>query len=200
MTDPCAICQLQGAHGLHYRCDCDCHATGTRVRRRLMERSPIPHATPMGRNGLRPGRDRWHILDDAGRPLCGRREPWEMVDLAEYGSDEVRGGRICNPCHGQFSLKPEPHEFVIEDRGYITPCLIWPRTQDGQGYGRRHHGGGWHRPHREMYEAAHGPIPAGYVIHHLCEQKDCYRLDHLEAISRADHCRLHRPGDHRIYG
>lgn len=86
-------------------------AIPTRVRRktyRLAARIPIPDSTSMGRNGLRPDRARWHILDNDGAPICGRLRSWEIVDLADFSGVAAEGGRVCNPCHGEFSWQPAP--------------------------------------------------------------------------------------------
>lgn len=37
--------------------------------------------------------------------------------------------------------------------------------------------------HRFSYELANGPIPVGFVIDHLCENKKCVNPDHLEMVS-----------------
>lgn len=41
------------------------------------------------------------------------------------------------------------------------------------------------RMHRWSYESAHGPQP-GLVIRHLCDNRLCYRIDHLIAGSVAE--------------
>ena len=37
--------------------------------------------------------------------------------------------------------------------------------------------------HRRSYEWAKGPIPDGYQIHHLCENRRCVNPDHLEVVT-----------------
>jgi len=39
--------------------------------------------------------------------------------------------------------------------------------------------------HRFAYEMAHGPIPAGKVIDHICRVKLCVNPDHLQAVDPA---------------
>lgn len=47
------------------------------------------------------------------------------------------------------------------------------------------------RLHREMWEAAHGPIPKGYDVHHKNEDKTDNRLENLELLTHSEHCALH---------
>ena len=44
--------------------------------------------------------------------------------------------------------------------------------------------------HRWMYERAVGPIPAGYVIDHLCCNPSCVNPAHLEVVTQAEN--VHR--------
>jgi hypothetical protein len=37
--------------------------------------------------------------------------------------------------------------------------------------------------------------PAGMVVHHVNENREDDNPDNLELLTRAEHCRLHRPGD-----
>lgn len=71
-----------------------------------------------------------------------------------------------------------------------TPCRLWQGAIDRYGYGtmadtRRGHG---HKKyaHRWVWEAVHGPIPAGLVIRHKCDNPPCIRLSHLEIGTVAD--------------
>lgn len=159
-----------------------------------MARRPIPDETPMGM-----GTYTWHILDEwGGSPICLRRggddvQEWELYE--DIGSD-----RVCGHCWSRFSWREVAHDVEFVDLGYETPCKVWTRGTQGAGYGSRGLDGKNRLTHREAYEQENGPILAGYVLHHLCGQKRCLEPTHMVALSRADHCRLHRPGDHRVYG
>lgn len=68
-----------------------------------------------------------------------------------------------------------------------TPCRLW-QGDTCSGYGRI-----WDKDRqrnvsitRWVWVKAYGPIPAGLVIRHKCDQPLCYRLDHLELGTMAD--------------
>lgn len=50
---------------------------------------------------------------------------------------------------------------------------------------------GWTYLHRLIWWAAGRTVPSGYVLHHKNEDKRDNRLENLEAITRAEHNRLH---------
>lgn len=161
----------------------------------LTERRPILPTQDMGRTAGRDTRKRWHILDDwFGTPLCGRIEDAAIAECRLY--DDVSDQRICGHCWGRYSWQPMPHDYEERDCGYTTQCWIWTRGADRDGYGKRMipNGSRAAAAHRGAYEAAHGAIPDGFVVHHRCDQPACVNPDHLEAMSRADHVRLHRAG------
>ena len=41
--------------------------------------------------------------------------------------------------------------------------------------------------HRLVWEKAHGPIPEGYEINHMCGNRACCNLEHLELLDRNTH-------------
>lgn len=66
----------------------------------------------------------------------------------------------------------------------LGPCIEWHRTRNqkpGFDYGRR-----WNPTtrrvelaHRMAYEEANGPIPAGLLVLHRCDNPPCVNPDHL---------------------
>lgn len=49
----------------------------------------------------------------------------------------------------------------------------------------------WEYEHRLVYEAANGPLPAGFLVHHINEDRADNRLENLEPMSLTEHQRLH---------
>lgn len=77
--------------------------------------------------------------------------------------------------------------FVLEDRGYATPCRIWQGALRGSGpYGTRRRGSRLVYVHRDEWEKAHGPIPAGMRVLHRCDVPACAELSHLFLGTQAD--------------
>jgi hypothetical protein len=81
-----------------------------------------------------------------------------------------------------------PHLFLPEDRGYRTRCHIWQRAKSSAGYGVLRVPGTRRvaLAHRYFYELTHGQVPAGRELDHVCRQRDCVRVSHLEAVTHAE--------------
>ena len=49
--------------------------------------------------------------------------------------------------------------------------------------------------HRLVNADAHGPIPEGVEVHHLCENKLCCNPGpaHHERLTKPEHSQMHRP-------
>jgi hypothetical protein len=63
-------------------------------------------------------------------------------------------------------------------------CIIWTGAVDPTGYGRFSLAGQMLYAHRVAYQWAHGPIPQGLDLDHLCRVRACVNPDHLEAVNR----------------
>jgi hypothetical protein len=71
-------------------------------------------------------------------------------------------------------------------------CVEAPGGRGAGGYGRVTRNYVTTLAHRQAWEDTFGPIPEGLDIHHRCGNKGCVNLDHLMAVTRAEHMRLHR--------
>lgn len=53
--------------------------------------------------------------------------------------------------------------------------------------------------HRLVWEKHCGPIPAGYIVHHINGDMSDNRLENLELMSHAEHNSRHKHGYHYTY-
>lgn len=94
---------------------------------------------------------------------CGDPAPvWNRTD--------TRKGRI----------KGQPAKYVPGHHnpyaGHVVSgngCWVW------QGKPRR----GYSTLYKKVYERTHGPVPSGYQVDHVCQNKLCLNPDHLEAVT-----------------
>ena len=85
-------------------------------------------------------------------------------------------------------------DYLLEDRGYTTPCWIFQGRLDSRsGYGHINRDGVCRWAHRYFYEQHKGAIPAGLVVDHLCARsggpRHCVNPDHLEAVTHQENIR-----------
>ena len=74
-----------------------------------------------------------------------------------------------------------------------TPCRLWQGAIDGDGYGvmSDNHLGRRRKKyvHRWVYESVYGHVRSWLVVRHKCDNRLCYRLNHLEIGTVADNNR-----------
>lgn len=72
--------------------------------------------------------------------------------------------------------------------------MEWRTVHSKTGYGKYYLGREDGRPktglaHREIYSQQVGPIPGGLEIDHLCRNRRCVNVDHLEVVTHTENMR-----------
>lgn len=76
------------------------------------------------------------------------------------------------------------------EKGVPNECWPWLGTTNN-GYGQVTMPGRQISAHRLAYAAWIGPIPEGFEVHHICENKSCVNPAHLDSLPHKDHTRRH---------
>ena len=116
---------------------------------------------------------------------CGLPAPISKETDATKGVVRGQPRRFIQYHNGHEKLDPTRHTVV--DGGFSTPCWRYSGYIDRKGYGIIK---SKIRParlaHRISYEIAHGPVPPGLELDHLCRNKWCINPDHLEAVTHTE--------------
>jgi len=119
---------------------------------------------------------------------CGCGNKTSIIDRHDTKLKAVKGQP--RPYLKGHASRISPVDYVVEDRGYETPCWIWQRGTEKHGYGRMKHNGRQCSSHRVYYERVKGPVPKSeaplwLVLDHLCRVPSCVNPDHLELVTQA---------------
>ena len=68
-------------------------------------------------------------------------------------------------------------------KGPNDKCWQWLASDGAMGYGKMWFAGQLQYAHRISYMLAHGAIPLGMTIDHLCRDHGCVNPNHLEPVS-----------------
>jgi hypothetical protein len=71
-------------------------------------------------------------------------------------------------------------------------CIPWGGLLTHDGYPRQYARAGTQYAHRQRWIAKNGPIPAGMELDHLCRNRSCVNVDHLELVTHAENMRRAR--------
>jgi hypothetical protein len=67
-----------------------------------------------------------------------------------------------------------------------TGCVVWIGARNSRGYAQFGDGGRTHAAYRWLWERFEGPIPAGMELDHLCRNRACINLRHLEVVDHRE--------------
>lgn len=104
-------------------------------------------------------------------------------DICKCGKRKGKAARICKSCDAEFKRE--------QNTGERNPTWKGGRTAHRDGYVQIRNGVGrnvgYTMEHRAVWEAANGPIPDRWVVHHLNGIKSDNHLENLQAMSRSHH-------------
>ena len=87
--------------------------------------------------------------------------------------------------------------FVTKVLSRTTPdgdsCIVYTGWRSKDGYGMVDLPGGNTKiaAHRFAYETQVGPIPPGSVVHHVCHNRACINIEHLQVVDAITHAKSH---------
>lgn len=113
---------------------------------------------------------------------CGCGQKTNVIPMTSHKRGRIAGEP--NRFISQHHMRIMEPEYVVEDRGYKTPCWIWQRSLTDGGYGGVRRKGESTKAHVMYYENKYGPVPDGLVLDHLCRVRACINPDHTEPVTR----------------
>lgn len=129
----------------------------------------------------------------SGLCMCGCGEITGLAKMT-YWKIGLLAGHHLKYIRGHEHRRKGP-EYLLEDRGYSTPCWVWQGGTDEKGYamGRQHKKS--KRAHIINYVEKYGPVPEGLELDHLCRVRNCVNPDHLEPVTHTENMR--RSGNYK---
>ncbi len=193
----------------HGYCHCGCGEKTTIVAKAVKSR------------GLRKGDPRRFVAGHTPGPSvedrAALRAAWDDAGI-QYGlclcgcGERTKIARYTDRTYGW--LRDEPKRYIFNhqaratgpaylerDCGYTTPCHIWQRYIDEQGYGTVRVDGRMRGAHCAAWEREHGPVPDGLELDHLCHDparcaggptcvhRACCNPEHLEPVTGLENVR-----------
>lgn len=77
-----------------------------------------------------------------------------------------------------------------------TGCHEWTGFVKSSGYGQAWHHKKIRPAHRVIFEIIVKHIPNGLVLDHLCRNRKCVNVKHLEIVTQRENCRRGNTGKH----
>ena len=87
----------------------------------------------------------------------------------------------------RFWQKVDKNGPVPMHRPDLGPCHVWIASKNPKGYGQFNISNNRNRTaHRAMLELSNIQVPEGLVVDHLCRNRACVRLSHLEFVTNRE--------------
>lgn len=90
----------------------------------------------------------------------------------------------------EYRFAKSVREGVPSDiRPDLGPCLVFTGAKNGNGYGQFRFDGKNGYAHRYAWERVNGPVPPGLTVDHLCMNRCCVRIEHLEIVTGVENAK-----------
>jgi hypothetical protein len=140
------------------------------------------------------------ICDHCCRPML-LRTPSQMAKYRQHFCSRDCQNAALRDAHEKLlrvNLVTNVNVVVAQTQqpGVIGPCLLWQRRINHAGYGQISHScgrpghppvgncSGTTRAHRLAYELFVGPIPFGQTVDHVCRNRRCVNVLHMEIVTQ----------------
>lgn len=122
---------------------------------------------------------------DPATCLCGCGEPAPVARRACPRQGVRRGDQLRYVSGHNSRRSPDLTRFRVVEGG----CHEWTGARDRKGYGRIQVAGRHRGAHAVAWEAAHGPVPDGKHVDHLCHNRPCINVNHLRLLTPVENNR-----------
>lgn len=115
---------------------------------------------------------------------CGHLTTVASASNARLGYVKGRPRTFCRGHNSRIAPnnKRTDAQYEIDPQ---TGCWVWRWSVTSAGYGHFQYEGRVRLAHVVYYERAHGPVPVGFQVDHLCKRPLCVNPQHLEAVTPA---------------
>lgn len=113
----------------------------------------------------------------------GHRELISQLATGRRHSDESREAMRRAVRKARFS--DVDTRFDAKWAAVPSGCWVWVGSKFSKGYGQFRVGEKRICAHRFSWERAHGAIPPGLQLDHLCRNTSCVNPDHLEPVTQS---------------
>ena len=88
----------------------------------------------------------------------------------------------------RFWAKVNPNGPIPARRPELGPCWLWTAALTTKGYSKFWFDQRLWPGHLLLYVSIIGPVPAGLELDHLCRNRACLRLNHLDPVTHRENC------------
>jgi len=141
----------------------------------------------MSANHLDPGANRTHDLRFRNRTPAA-----QSVDSTGAGGGTEGHSGAPSPQQAHNELTPAQLERFWAKVDKSGACHLWTAHVQSRGYGELTIARRNRLAHRVAWELERGPIPDGLTVDHLCRNKRCVRVEHMELVTAAENTRRAR--------